>query len=156
NPAGAKSIAGQILAARAQAQQKGDDLVKKLNQTRDLTLNVEEFEKMDMASLLDALEKVRQAGQLQKLRDMTEAQKVTTGILAIQYLSDSTLEETFYANLAKLNNENDRAAIRAYVTRRLAKGDDIESGPLLEATKWVNEYLGDNGLALNPADDTRQ
>ena len=144
----AKSIVLKVLATRGAGQKKGANLAEdiKSGATSGLDQSLADFEKMDMPSLLDALEKLRDARQLERLAlmDLKTKPRLAVAILSVKRQLDDN-----WTKLAKQLSDPDKAAITHHVYGRLIadEGDDDESGKK-EAQDFcatINETLKKKG-----------
>jgi hypothetical protein len=147
----------QMYTARAGAQKKGNDVVQKFQAGGKWDEIIDLLRPLDMRALLDVLETVRVAGQLDQVAEHLPAPRMQAAILSVQH----HLGARWAGAMAALSDA-EQELIRGHIYLRTIAGDlgDVKplknwqgatfaSPPVDEAT-WVSGFLHFFGFGPDP------
>ena len=149
----AQGVAGTLLASHAAAQKQGADVVAG-GVGAD---SVKALAKLDMVSLLDALQVIRKQGKIDDVAKLGLDDRMTVAVLSVQ----RKLGEKWTATVTKLKDA-DQEAVRKYVYGRINAGDvpvaaakQNAQGQVLgddgtDDKTWASTYLKFHKLAPDP------
>ncbi len=139
-------IVKDVLGQRRRGASMGAMTAKHMQAGDDIALFLAGLQKQKMVSLLDALQAIRGAKQLDELLDMTRNNlhdpRLEVAILSIQQHLGGEWQQLF----EKLSDDADKTAIRTYVFGRIEDGDLGDKAPIKHGnTGYQNEAADDAG-----------
>jgi len=162
-PTQEEKIARDVLSQRRAGRLAGEQTAKHMTAGDDIGLQVAALEHMDIFALLDALEAVRKAKQLDELRDdiwqTTKDARVRAAVLAVQHHLGGE-----WRGYAKGLSDSDQLVMRQHVLGRMDAGDDGDIKPMHGTEDlmkddssadpdWIRKFLASFNFGPDPKGD---
>jgi hypothetical protein len=139
-------IVKDVLEQRRRGASMGAMTAKHMQAGDDIALFLAGLQKQKMVSMLDALQAIRGAKQLDPLLDMTRNDlhdpRLEVAILSVQQHLGGEWQQLY----DKLTDDADKTAIRTYVFQRIEDGDAGDKAPIKHgSTGYQNDSADDAG-----------